>query len=169
MPSAKWWPFCLGPNVLNPKSKDDWYRWCFGYQKSVKTALTQISGVLRIIYKETIILFPLRYRELFILMMTSSNGTFSALLDLCVGNSPVTGEFPSQRPVSLTWINGWVNNRKAGDLRRHRAHYDVIVTAVAKRPWGVWYTIKTDSQFEDLSSAVDLIYQNMLNNERESD
>ena len=25
--------------------------------------------------------------------------TFSALLALCVGNSPVTGEFPSQRPV----------------------------------------------------------------------
>ena len=26
-----------------------------------------------------------------------------------------------------TWINGWVNNREAGDLRRHSAHYDVIV------------------------------------------
>ena len=25
------------------------------------------------------------------------------------------------------WINGWVNSRDAGDLRRHRAHYDVIV------------------------------------------
>ena len=25
------------------------------------------------------------------------------------------------------WINGWVNNREACDLRRHRAHYDVIV------------------------------------------
>ena len=25
------------------------------------------------------------------------------------------------------WINGWVNNRETGDLRRHRAHYDVIV------------------------------------------
>ena len=25
------------------------------------------------------------------------------------------------------WINSWVNNREAGDLRRHRAHYDVIV------------------------------------------
>ena len=24
-------------------------------------------------------------------------------------------------------INGWVNNREAGDLRRHHAHYDVIV------------------------------------------
>ena len=24
-------------------------------------------------------------------------------------------------------INGWVNNREAGDLRRHRAHYNIIV------------------------------------------
>ena len=26
--------------------------------------------------------------------------TFSALLALCAGNSPVAGEFPSQRPVT---------------------------------------------------------------------
>ena len=44
--------------------------------------------------------------------------TISTLLALCAENSPVTGEYPSQRPV---------NNRKAGDLRRHRAHYNVIV------------------------------------------
>ena len=25
------------------------------------------------------------------------------------------------------WIIGWVNNREAGELRRHRDHYDVIV------------------------------------------
>ena len=25
------------------------------------------------------------------------------------------------------WINGWVNNREAGDLKRYCAHYDVIV------------------------------------------
>ena len=25
------------------------------------------------------------------------------------------------------WINGWVNNREAGDLRRHGAHYGIIV------------------------------------------
>ena len=25
------------------------------------------------------------------------------------------------------WINGWVNNREASDLRRHYAHYDVTV------------------------------------------
>ena len=29
-----------------------------------------------------------------------------------------------------TWINKWVNNREAGDLRRHRGHYDVNVMIV---------------------------------------
>ena len=53
--------------------------------------------------------------------------TLSALLTLCAGNSPVTGEFPSQRPV--TWGFGvffdlCLNKREAGDLRRYRAHCD---------------------------------------------
>ena len=46
-----------------------------------------------------------------------------------------TGDFPTQRPVTQSfnvvficvWINGWVKNREAGDLRRHRGHYDVNV------------------------------------------
>ena len=29
------------------------------------------------------------------------------------------------------WTNGWVNNRDAGDLRRHRAHYDCNGISVA--------------------------------------
>ena len=61
--------------------------------------------------------------------------TFSALLAICAGNSPVPGEFPAQRPVTrsydvffeMVWINGWVNNREAGDLRRYRTHHDVTV------------------------------------------
>ena len=61
--------------------------------------------------------------------------TFSALLALCDGNSRVTGEFPSQKPVTRSfdvslicaWTNGWVKNRGASDLRRHRAHDDVTV------------------------------------------
>ena len=28
---------------------------------------------------------------------------------------------------SAYWLNGWINNREAGDLRRHCAHYDVNV------------------------------------------
>ena len=35
--------------------------------------------------------------------MTSSNGNISALLVLCEGNSPVTGEFPSERPVTRSF------------------------------------------------------------------
>ena len=30
------------------------------------------------------------------------------------------------------WTNGWVNNRDVGDLRRHRAHYDVTVMELTK-------------------------------------
>ena len=36
-------------------------------------------------------------------MMTSSNGKFSVLLVICAGNSPVNGEFPSQRPVTRSF------------------------------------------------------------------
>ena len=59
--------------------------------------------------------------------------TFSALLALCEGNSPVNSPHKSQWRGALmfskicAWINGWVNNGKTGDLRRHRAHYDVTV------------------------------------------
>ena len=58
---------------------------------------------------------------------------FSALLALCEGNSPVTGNFPSQRPVTLmfslisAWTNGWAYHWDAGDLRLHRAHSDVFI------------------------------------------
>ena len=61
--------------------------------------------------------------------------TFSASLAICAGNLPAPGEFRAQRPVTRSFdvffdlcvLNGWENNRKAGDLRRNRAHYDVIV------------------------------------------
>ena len=35
--------------------------------------------------------------------MTLSKGNISALLALCVWNSPVTGEFPAQRPVTRSF------------------------------------------------------------------
>ena len=55
--------------------------------------------------------------------------TFSALLAICVGNSPVPGEFPAQRPVTrgCDFFFDLHLNREAGDLRRYCAHYDVIV------------------------------------------
>ena len=44
-------------------------------------------------------------------------------------NSPHKGQWRGALIFSLicTWLYGWINNREAGDLRRYRAHYDVIV------------------------------------------
>ena len=47
-------------------------------------------------------------------------------------NSPHKGQWRGVWMISLicAWINGWVNNFEAGDLRRHHAHYDGIVMNV---------------------------------------
>ena len=44
-------------------------------------------------------------------------------------NSPHKGQWRGALMFSLicAWIHSWVNNREAGDWRRHRAHYDVTV------------------------------------------
>ena len=44
-------------------------------------------------------------------------------------NSPHKGQWRGVLMFSLIclWLNGWKNNREAGDLRRHRAHYDVFI------------------------------------------
>ena len=44
-------------------------------------------------------------------------------------NSPHKGQWHGALMFYLicAWINGWVNNREAGDFRRHRAHSDVTV------------------------------------------
>ena len=72
----------------------------------------------------------------FLSMMTSPNGHIFHVTNPLCGEFTGPGEFPTQRPVTRSfdvffdwgvWINGWVNNREAGDLRHHRGHYDVNV------------------------------------------
>ena len=68
-------------------------------------------------------------------MMTSSNGNIFRV------TGPLYREFIGHLWIPLTkasdaelwcflwsapWINGWVNNREASDLRRHHAHYDAV-------------------------------------------
>ena len=83
-------------------------------------------------------------------LMTSSDGnifrvtgpfwpvtrSFDVFFDLCLRgihrssvNSPHKGQWRGALMFSFicAWINGWVNNRETGDLRRHRANYDVVV------------------------------------------
>ena len=62
-------------------------------------------------------------------------------------NSPHKGQWRGALMFSLicAWINRWVNNREAGDLRHHRAHYDVALMTKTKWPtifcrqhvWGI--------------------------------
>ena len=64
-------------------------------------------------------------------MMTSSNGNIFR-----VTGPLFTGEFHAQRAVTGSFDVffdlqlSWTDNREAGDLRRHRAHYDVIAQCV---------------------------------------
>ena len=71
------------------------------------------------------------------IMMTSSNGNIFRVTDHLCGEFTGPGDFPTKRPVTRSFDVffdmrpnkrfGWVNTGEAGDLRRHRAHYDVIV------------------------------------------
>ena len=69
-------------------------------------------------------------------MMTSSNE------NIFLFTGPLSGEFTGLRWIPLTkssnaelscfffiypCINGWVHSRESGDLRLHRAYYDIIV------------------------------------------
>ena len=73
--------------------------------------------------------------------MTSSNGNIFRI------TGPLCREFAIHRWTlrtkasdaelwcflwSAPWINVWINNREAGDSKRHRTHYDITVMTV---PW----------------------------------
>ena len=106
--SAKWRPFCLCLNVFkdcHPSTRNGGY-------------------VSSICWKHHIFILIWWHHQM---------ETFSALLALCAGKSPMNSSHKGQWhgalmfPLSCAWINARVNNHEAGDLRRHRAHYDVIV------------------------------------------
>ena len=83
--------------------------------------------------------------------------TFSALLAICAGNSPVPGEFPAQRPVTRSFdvffdlrLNKWLSKQSWGwwfdtlscPLWRHRndklfAHVTTKLSCHVKKKWVV--------------------------------
>ena len=68
-------------------------------------------------------------------MMTSSNGNIFRVTGHLCGEFTSPGKFPTQSQwrgalmfsLICVYLNGWVNNHEAGDLRRYCAHYDVIL------------------------------------------
>ena len=68
-----------------------------------------------------------------------------------IHRSPVNSPHKGKRRVALMFslicarINGWVNDREAGDLRRHRAYYDVNVMLLFVIWWQL--TISRDAEY----------------------
>ena len=54
-------------------------------------------------------------------------------------NSPHKGQWRGALMFTLicVWISDWINNREAGDLRRHLGHYDV--TVMLRRNFGEFW------------------------------
>ena len=64
--------------------------------------------------------------------------TFSALLAICAGNSPATGEFPAQRPVTRSFDVFF-------DLRLNKR--------LSKQWWGWWFETSSRSLWRHCNEA----------------
>ena len=86
---------------------------------------------------------------------------------------PYGGEFtgvrPTQRPMTrsfemfsliCSWINRWVNNGEAGDLRRYRAHYDVIVMTAFIKWYGLHFHFIRNVRSVETTYSIEFTYIN---------
>ena len=90
--------------ILTPKEQNIWKSWGF-------TLVPWIMGM--------------RNCGLIFIMMASSNGNGFCVTGLCAGNSPVTGEFTAQRPVTRSFDT-------SVDLRLNKRQ-------LSKQLWGWWF------------------------------
>ena len=67
--------------------------------------------------------------------------TFSALLAICAGNSPVPGEFPTQRPVTQSFDVFF-------DLRLNKQ--------LSKQSWGWWFDTLSGSLWRQCNGKIHL-------------
>ena len=115
------------------KRNNDYFKpqFCTCYDSSAVVTCANMCWVIRMTTKAKTIFTNFKYKLMYRSCMTSSSeDIFRVTGHLC-------GKFTDRRWISLTkasdvelwcaWINGWVNNREAGDMRCHRAHYDVTV------------------------------------------
>ena len=75
--------------------------------------------------------------------------TFSALLAICAGNSPVPGEFPTQRPVTRSFDVYF-------DLRPNKR--------LSKQSWGWWFKTLSSPLWRHRNSVWQLNNTKALNN-----
>ena len=117
--SAKWRPFC--PRVFYLQST----KFSSPPKGACHLTFIHVATIVMLCRHDDVIKwkhFP-RYRP------------FVRGIHLSLVNSPHKGQWRGVLVFSLicVWTNGWVNNRDADDLRRHRIHYDVIILVLIKR------------------------------------
>ena len=104
-------------------------------RKTPRDRSSSETTIIRFYIKVLYIYFSKKLKGLYFIM-TSSNGNFFRVTDhLCrefTGPQWITHTKASDAELwcflwSAPWINGWLCNREAGDVRCNRAHYDVTV------------------------------------------
>ena len=92
--------------------------------------------------------------------------TFSALLALCAGNSPVLMNSPHKGQwrgalmfyLICVWINGWVNNREAGDINDFNLKCVAIVIILIDIFVCIFYYVCSVKHPYLLEKSVDRLY-----------
>ena len=118
---------------LAPHHQDHWYLWMSLNKASYKTIRSPVKyRNIESCWARVHIISPLQndiiqWRH-FLHYWPFVRGIYQSPV-----NSPHKGQWHGALKFSLicTWINGWVNNHEADDLRCHLAHYAVIVMAAA--------------------------------------
>ena len=150
--SAKWWPFCPRGDELTDLTCNTYLTPFNLLNKSFgilfKFGIYFFSRIYTKLWKSLFFIFK-SWRHAFLKLYNHKNSVgwvlhemaleqylisctwrrhqmeaFSALLAICVGNSPVTGEFPAQRPVTRSFDVFF-------DLRLNKR--------LSKQSWGWWF------------------------------
>ena len=125
-------------------------RICHQFDKNVITGCIGGAGTLQDTGKrdQRQITTNMKRYEPFASRWRNQMETFSALLALCAGNSPVTGEFPAQRPV--TWMFG--------------AFFDLHMNKrLSKQSWGWWFETPSRSLWRHCNILFrDVLYARLI-------
>ena len=129
MSSAKWWPFCPGgasdASLKNTCKHTTWIHYVL--MTCLRVLIAWVSCIHFVCYGMNIdrnwhddVIKWKHFPRYWLYVRGIHRSPV---------NSPHKGQWRGALTFSLisAWLNGWVNNRKAGALRSHRAHYDVIV------------------------------------------
>ena len=134
MPFEKFSPFCSWPPMMTSSNGNIF---CITGSLCMECCVylhAQVSPYALNVDKKLYFII----RKCCFMMISSNENMFRVTGPLC-GESPHKGLWRGALmfPLICIRINGWVNNREAGDLRRPHTHYDVIVMQCIEIP-GLW-------------------------------